>query len=251
MKMNRVGKTTTIFLGVVIVLLISFTAIASFFFLKESELRKTTEEKLTQTETASAQLKSELEEKNKLVSVLEQKVQEYDDKINDLVEEVDLKSAAKDQMKAENDSLREALKKESADKESLQSEVVATREKIATLESRLQSTESSRSELEVKLKTVEQSQQQSDVYLEKIVVSPGEVPEGKVISTNVENNFVVVNLGQEHGMKQDLVLSVYRKDQPLGEIKVARAQSGVSVADVISPLTSKEIRKDDRVMVKK
>ena len=46
-------------------------------------------------------------------------------------------------------------------------------------------------------------------------------------------------------------MAVYRADKYLGDIKIARVQEGASVADFIAPLTLKQVRKDDRVVVKK
>ncbi len=256
-EMNRSGKTSTILLVVVAVILLSLTMISFYFYQSENTLRKDAEEKLGQTKALTDKLENELKEAKKQVALLEDKNKEADDKINGLLDELELQEGVRDQMNSENASLKEALQKESQDKQSLHAELVAAQEKAASLEERLKSEEKMRVDIESKLKeteqklTQQQQAQQAEVELEKIVVNPGEVSDGKVISINDDNNFLIFNLGQEHGIKPGMLMSVYRAEKYLGDVKVARAQDGMSVADFIQPLTKAQVKKDDRVVVKK
>ena len=257
--MNRSGKTSTILLIIIAIILLSLTAISFYFYQNESVLRKDAESRLAKTKALTDKLEAEVKDSKKQVSLLEEKNKEADEKINSLMDELELQEGVRDQMKSENSSLKEALQKESQDKQSLHGELVAAQEKAASLEERLKSEEKLRADLEARAKEMEQklSQQQqqqkqdSEVELEKIVVKPGEAPEARVISINEENNFVIFNLGQESGIKQGMILSVYRGDKYLGDVKVARAQEGMSVADFVAPLTKAQVKKDDRVVVKK
>ena len=250
--MNKAGKTTTIFLVVISVLLLSLTAISIFFFKKENELRKLAESKLAQAKALEVKLDQDLKEAKKQVFLFEEKNKEADDKINGLMDELELQKGVRDQMKSENDSLKEALTKETKDKEALNKELAALQEKAASLEENFKSEEKLRVDLESKVKDMEQqTSQQPGVELEKIVVTPGEIPQGKIIDVNMDNNFVIFNLGQEYGIKQDMLMSIFRKDNYLGDVKVSRVQEGMSVADFIPPLTSKQVKKDDRIVLKK
>ena len=245
--MNKSGKTLTIFLVVIAILLLSLTVISIFFYKNESDLRKTAETKLAQLKTLEVKLEGDLKDAKKQVFLLEEKEKEADAKINELLDEIELVKGVKDQMKSENTSLKEALTKESQEKEALQTELASTQEKISALEEKAKNEENARLELEGKVKESELA----EVQLDKIVVTPGEIPSGQVVSVDLENNFLIINLGQEHGVTPDLVMSVFRGDKYLGDIKVTRVQAGMSVADFITPFTVKQVKKDDRVAVKK
>ncbi len=65
-----------------------------------------------------------------------------------------------------------------------------------------------------------------------------------------ETEFVIVNLGANHGIKEDQILSISRGKDLLGDIKVTRVQPEMSAADFIPPLTGRQVRKDDSVVIK-
>ena len=72
--MNKAGKTTTIFLVVISVLLLSLTAISIFFFKKENELRKLAESKLAQAKALEVKLDQDLKEAKKQFDILEARI---------------------------------------------------------------------------------------------------------------------------------------------------------------------------------
>jgi len=74
--MNKSGKTLTIFLVVISVLMISLTTIAVFFFLKEVDLRKAAEFDLEQLRVAEAKLQGDLKESTRKVAIFEEKIKE-------------------------------------------------------------------------------------------------------------------------------------------------------------------------------
>jgi len=84
----------------------------------------------------------------------------------------------------------------------------------------------------------------------QISAVPSEIPEGRVLSVDTETEFVIVNLGKKHGVTIGRVMSVYRGDQYLGDVKVTRIQPEMAAADLILPLTAKMVRKNDQVLVK-
>ena len=50
---------------------------------------------------------------------------------------------------------------------------------------------------------------------EKIVVAPSESrPEGRVVMVDTETEFVIVNLGANHGIKEEQVLAVFPRERP-------------------------------------
>jgi hypothetical protein len=79
------------------------------------------------------------------------------------------------------------------------------------------------------------------VELDKIVVNPQDGTKGHILSVDTDAEFVVFNLGLKQGVKPDDMLSVYRGDEYLGDIKATRVQDEMSAADIIPPLSSREI----------
>ncbi len=121
--MDKQGKTITIFLVLISILLLSLTVIAMFFFQKESEMRKRAESDLAQSRSTESKLQAELKEAKKQVFIMEEKVKEADEKINDLQADLELAEGVRDQIKKENSTLKEALETETAAKEQLRTEL--------------------------------------------------------------------------------------------------------------------------------
>lgn len=251
--MNNQGKTIIIFLIVISILLLSVTGISLFFLKTENDARKSLEIQLAQVKASSAKLDGDLKESKKKVFLMEEKLKDADAKISNLMDELELQEGLREQNKVENTALKEALDSEKKTKEAIQKDLTAAQEKIGTLEQKIKEEETRRADLEAKIQTTETppAESSSEVELGKIVVTPGEIPEGKIISVNMENNFVVFDLGQEQGVAPDMIFSIYRGDQHLGEVKVARVEAKMSVADIVEPLTSKQLQKNDRVTAKK
>ena len=251
--MNRSGKAATIILVITAILLLSLLAISLFFFKDENEKRKLAESQLVQVKASQAKIEMDLKDAKKQISLFEEKEKESDKKINDLMDELELQKGIREQMKTENAALKETMGKDNEDKENISKALVAAQEKLTALEEQLKGEETQRAELEAKIKEMEQQETQTgeSVELERIIVTPGEAPQGRIVSVNKDNNFVIFNLGQEYGIAQDALISVFRGDKYLGDLKVTRVQAGMSVADFVAPLSGNQGKKDDRVVVKK
>ncbi|MFQ5680970.1 MAG: hypothetical protein ACE5GG_02835 [Candidatus Omnitrophota bacterium] len=95
------------------------------------------------------------------------------------------------------------------------------------------------------------------VELPAIVVKsqqPGEVTlkergsvSGAVLAVNQENNFVVIDLGESSGIKENDALDVYRQGAHIGSIKVIQVRRDISAADIIYIKSGKEIKVGDKV----
>lgn len=265
--MNNSGKTLTIFLFVIAVLLISLTAIAVFFFLKEVDLRKAAEYNLEQMRIIESKLQGELKESKKQMFLLEEKNKEAEDRVESLMEEVDLEKGLRDELKKENRQLQDALQKETAAhaqlKEQSAKELSEAEKRIASLQEKLDAAIEEAQRLEAVRQDMEGKDQQlgieetpdiatpsQEVSLDKIVVNPAEEQKGKVISVDRETEFLIVNLGEKDGIKKNSVLSVYRGETYLGDVKVSRVLPEMAAADLVPPLTSQNVQKDDRVIIK-
>ena len=297
---NSSGKVLVIFLVIFVILSLSLAGLAMFFLSKEKERRISTETALQQSVANATKLEAKLQDAIKQGFLLQEKNKEADEKINGLLDELELQEGIREELKKENQALKEKFEKETKVKAELQEKLASNAEaaqRLPELEAQLQTEQGARQELEQKLsaaeeraKTLEEAlakmqqqgvespapvpveaapeaeepQQQEtpvieeessgnkeEIQLEKIVVAPAKAaPEGRVVMVDTETEFVIVNLGANHGIKEEQVLAVSRGKDQLGEIKVTRVQPEMSAADFIPPLTSRQIRKDDSVVIK-
>ncbi len=272
--MNKIAKTSTIFLVVFLVLLLSLTAITMFFFHKERELRKiaeTTAENLQQEKTS---LTGQLEESTGKNVLFEEKLKEADEKINSLLDDIDLEKALKEEIKKENLTFKTDIDSLSEEKNKFQKETIDLRGKSLGLEKELLTSKELREELSEKLKkareeigSLQESADATKVELDKIVITPGDalslselgdespdivfsLVEGKVLKINKENNFIIIDLGEEENLKNDMIIDIFREELLLGQAKVTRVQATMSVADVLLPLVTSKIKVSDRVVAK-
>ena len=304
MKINKnsSGKVLVIFLVIFVILSLSLAGLAMFFLSKEKERRISTETALEQSVASATKLEAKLQDAIKQGFLLQEKNKEADEKINGLLDELELQEGIREELKKENQALKEKFEKEANAKAELQEKLASNAEaaqRLPELEAQLQTEQGARQELEQKLsaseeraKTLEEAlakmqqqgiespapapvpveaapeaeepQQQEtpvieeessgdkeEIQLEKIVVAPAKAaPEGRIVMVDTETEFVIVNLGANHGIKEEQVLAVSRGKDQLGEIKVTRVQPEMSAADFIPPLTSRQIRKDDSVVIK-
>ncbi|MFP4472359.1 MAG: hypothetical protein ACLFPX_00620 [Candidatus Omnitrophota bacterium] len=267
---NNSGKALAIFLVVIAVLLVSLTAISVFFFIQEMRLRETAEYNLEQKAIAEQSLRKELADIEKAKEILEKKLKESETKIEDILEELDVVEGVREEIKKENRDLQAALNELKNTRKQLKDEmdntVASLEERAAQLQQELdkaleenQNIQQKYQDLqqeydEFKTRTEEQSgsgaaAQMDDVDLKKIVVNPEEGLRGSVISVDTEANFVIVDLGEQHGITPDTVLTVTREGGAVGEVKVTRVLPEMSAADLVSPLTGQGIAEGDEVIL--
>ena len=79
---------------------------------------------------------------------------------------------------------------------------------------------------------------------------PLKIPHGRVVSIDEDTEFVIIDLGKKHGVTLGRLMSLYRGDDYLGDIKITRVQPEMSAADLILPLTGKLVHKNDQVIAK-
>jgi len=243
---NNQGKTLTIFLAVISVLLLSLTAIMIFFYQKESEMRKALEDQYSQAKAVEEQLEKEKKDLKKEIYLLEEKTKEADEKINSVMDELDLEKGLREAAKSENTALKEQLTTEKGTRDALKDEITKSQREIEALKIELEKQKSaciSLGEDTLNEETVPPGPAES------IQVNPD--LQGKVLSVNQENNFVVFDLGSAHGISEGMLLSIYRGNKYLGDVKVSRVQTKMAVADLIAPLASKDVKENDEVLVKK
>jgi peptidoglycan hydrolase CwlO-like protein len=292
--MTNVGKTTTIFLGLIIVLLVSTASISIFLLSKETEKRKAVESELNKAQDSLTKLQGDLKVAQNKVFILEEKNKEADTRINNLEEELDVEKGLKEAMKNENDKLKQDLDGVKQERDSVTSDwskkLEDAQNKSKAVEQELQTQQSRVKELEAKISDLDKhsgeavststptpasatpvtpaadakdavvakpeatvSADEKKVELDKIVVNapaPSSSVKGRVLSIDKDTEFIIFDLGSKNGVKQGDMMSVYRGDEFLGDVKVSRVQEEMSAADLIPPFTSRMVRKNDSVVPK-
>ncbi len=264
--MNDSGKTLTIFLVVIALLLVSLTAIAVFFFLKEVDLRKAAEYNLEQMRIIESKLQADLKDAKKQVFLLEEKAKEADAKIESLLEEVELEQGLREEIKKENKVLQDALEEAHAANQQILEEQEAkladAEEKIMDLQDKLEAAikeketlQGAKEDLQQQIEDIESPSGESagagqEVDLDKIVVNPADEGTGEVISVDTETEFLIVSLGEKDGIKKGALLSISRDGNTLGDVQVSRVLPEMAAADFVPPLTSDQVQKGDQVSVK-
>ncbi|MEW5895463.1 MAG: hypothetical protein AB1650_06880 [Candidatus Omnitrophota bacterium] len=272
------GKAVTIFLVLIAIILVSLTAISVFLLIKQVQLRENAEHSLSQLQTAENALRAELAEVKKQKEILENKSKEAEAKIENLLEELDLAEGIRDEVKKENRELKDSMelltqennemKASMSEKEQeterrvseLQEQLNVSLERNKSLEEKRQELEKEFQQLKEKLQSLESAETPvpeaatedlaANVDLEKIVVSAGDGSEGQVISVDQEAAFVIINLGERHGINVGTELSIFKGDSYLGDVKVTRVLPEMSAADFISPLTSQDVGEGNLVKIK-
>src|SRR3989338_5276705 len=171
--MNRSGKTITIFLVVISILLLSLAVISLYFYQEETQIRKAKETELAKVKAAKEGLEGELMEAKKQIFVLQEKEKEADERINSLLDDLELQEGLREEMKLETIALKEAINNENKEKGNLQNQVVALQSQIGELEAKLKTEENLRTDLETKIQESSQAkpeEKNAEIELEKIVI---------------------------------------------------------------------------------
>jgi len=269
--MGKSGKALTFILIVFVVLLVSVTGISLFFFLKEIDARQAAEAQVDQLKTVEAKLNGDLKSAQEQIVLLDEKKREAEEKIEGLLQEVDLQKTAKEEVQKQNSTIRDNLQKETQAKEEIRSrlsqDLQVAQDKYNTVKSDLDKAlahskelEEAKSQFEARMQSGEapvvelatkESVSGDGIALDKIVVNPNPSSKGRVISVDSDTDFVIVSLGEKDGITKGALLSVFRGQDYLGDVKVSRVLAEMSAADFVPPFKSQNAKKDDQVVVKK
>ncbi len=283
--LNSRGKTLTIFLVLILVLLVASTSIGFFLYNKEIQARKQLQTELDVSRSQEEKLQGDLKEIKHQLAIAQDKNKEADEKINNLIDEIDLNEGVRKQIKAENASLKEALDTAKKEKDKIRTDVEAAEKKYKQVQELLKTEQDKSNNLQSTLKYIEEAKLKADaenermkadlkaynlrtpdqqvagevvpsakrggkLELDKIVVNPNDGVRGRVLSVDKEAEFVVCNIGLKNGIKSADVMSVYRGEEYLGDVKVSRVQEELCAADLIPPFSSRKVRKNDIVVFK-
>ena len=193
-------------------------------FEEEEELHKkliknlaVSEQKIKELE---AQLKAEIERSQKLGELYEQKQQEETSKLENIQDSV------------ENIAVEQSSAEEEASLEDTNSGIEL--EEIVIIP-RLPKVQDVAEEL---------------IFEEEVVSGFESALNGRILSVDTETEFVIVSLGKKDGLDVGNILSVYRNENYVGDIKITRLQLEMSAADLVLPLSIRNIQRNDQVKTK-
>jgi len=226
--------------------------------LKEAKL---TNEQL-QREKAAIEL--DLKSVSRDTQDAEQQLQALDTMSLELVREKNSRMQMQESLKAvknENAILRRQLKTLTNRKVALESKVNQLEEEKNKLERRfgemgtlLENSLSEAGQLKNKLDNIRSDYEQDtapqakneSIELPPIIVAPSsettklqkeEIPQGapelaKVIEINRENNFVIIDAGEDAGLNMDDIFQVYRKDRVIATVEVVQLRGSIAACDI-------------------
>ena len=193
-------------------------------FEEEEELHKkliknlaASEQKIKELE---AQLKAEIERSQKLGELYEQKQQEETSKLENIQDSV------------ENIAVEQSSPEEEASLEDTNSGIELEEIVIIPRLSKAQD-------------VVEEP-----IFEEEVVSVIESALSGRILSVDTETEFVIVSLGKKDGLDVGNILSVYHNENYVGDIKITRLQLEMSAADLVLPLSIRNIQRNDQVKTK-
>ena len=283
---NKAGKTLTIFIVLTIILLLSSTCIGFYLYHLEERLHKNVETDLDASRSDGLKLQAQLKDIQAQLALALDKNKEADQKINNLLDEQDLNEGLRAALKKENTTLKDQIDILNKSKEKIKADLDDATSKLSQFQELLKTSQDKTQELETRLSGISETNKnlqakidelkssmmpydqrtpeeqiagetvppghggKGKVELDKILVDPKNGTQGHVLSVDNDAEFIIFNLGLKQGVKPDDILSVYRGDEFLGDVKATRVQDELSAADIIPPLSSREVRKNDTVDLK-
>jgi len=278
---NKTGKTITIFVALTIILLVCSTSIGFYLYHLEQRLHKQVETELDLSHSNESKLQAQLKDIQSQLALSEDKNKEADQKINNLLDEQDLNEGLRTALKKENADLKEQVANLEQARQKMKADFDDSAAKLSQYQDLLKNSEEKTKELESHLANLAEANKSDEtrlrelqaggqgvpqdqnastapveggghdkVELDKIVVNPQDSAKGNILSVDTDAEFVVFNLGMKQGVKSDDLLSVYRGDSYLGDIKATRVQDEMSAADIVPTLSANQIQKNDTVVLK-
>ena len=88
------------------------------------------------------------------------------------------------------------------------------------------------------------------IFEEEVVSVFESALNGRILSVDTETGFVIVSLGKKDVLDVGNILSVYHNENYVGDIKITRLQLEMSAADLVLPLSIRNIQRNDQVKTK-
>ncbi len=235
-----------------------------------SDLQLKTERAMEEGRKLELQLKSTLDAKSDLERRLVYNEKLAETLSEDLVREKRDKKTISEQLttlRSENFELKSRLMALGDKKSSLETRLVDLQQEREVLAKRLSELDQILQERvdqiiqvkedikQVRAQTKEVSTKDSRVVQLQPIVVKAEDPSpqkkgglaGQVLAVNEENNFVIIDMGEDDGVKAGQTFSVYRNTQKIAALEVIQTRKEISAADIKNVGSGAKIRVGDMV----
>lgn len=248
---------------VIIAVLAVILAFSLLMYVGASGAKKALEQELRYAKAENLSLAKNLDELRDGNKRLQEQIAALNNDLRKAAEEKEAFIRERDALKeqyartaGERDELEEKLRAQavfSDENAALKRQLSALNETKAGLEKRAGQLGEEKSRLELKISQMQASLASAEerkepeaapIELPAIVVSPrqeegadrneAQAPgiSGSVVSVNRDNNFVIIDLGIDDGVKTGETLSVYRKGRQAASIEVIQARRKISACDI-------------------
>ena len=269
MRRQQAGKLLVPLLGVLTVLAMGVAAAAVYLQLQEREKRQTKEKELRLALAKNDDLKSRIDEVQQQKTRVEGELTNVRTELTQL--QTDLAKAVKAQetLTQSIDDREKEIARLTKDLESARGDAKQVTEKLTELKTRhdedqRQLSDLGRAKSELESKVLELSAQPT-VELDKVMVG-NSVPtptsgtvmpvsvsaadastNGQVVVINRDYDFIVMNLGKNHGLSIGQEFQVVRGTEILGKVKVEKVYDELSAATILPESKKDTIREGDTV----
>lgn len=256
-SMSQAGKTLVPLLGVLAALALGIAAIAMVFGIQERDKRQAKERELRQALIENEDLEGRLEEtqlaKTKAEEDLTRTRKDLVQSKEDLAKAIEAQTALAKSVEEREQEIDRLTK----DLAQSQGAAKGMTDKLTQLQTERDTLKQEVAELASKVMEISNANQPT-IELEKVRVTdsqgstatgqPGAAAQdGEVVVVNREYDFIVMNLGRNHGLSVGQEFQVVRGDQVLGRVKVEKVYDELSAATILPESQKESIREGDNV----
>jgi septal ring factor EnvC (AmiA/AmiB activator) len=263
------GKALVPLLGILAALAMGVAAVAIVLLLQERDRSAAKERELVIVRAEKDDLKGQLEEVRVVKASIEAELATAKETLEQTKAELTETTAANMMLSKSVESRQEEIDRLVKDLEQLRNERKGLNDQVARLQTdqsqlqqQVETLETAKSELETK---VLELSDHPTVELDKVVVSgessetsgagatampvsyAGGTSQGQVVVVNREYDFIVMNLGKNHGLSIGQEFQVVQGSEVLGKVKVEKVYDELSAAAILPGSKKDRIREGDSV----
>lgn len=265
-RRSQAGKSLTPLLGIVAVLAMGVAAVAIVLQMQEREKRLARERDLQLSLAENESLKSQMDELQQARTKVEgdlgrlrQELARSQEDVTKAVTQQQMLTRSLEEREQEVSQLKQTMEQAQQQAQQATGQVAQLEAERSALQHQLGELEEAKDQLEARFNALAQP----EVELGKVVVN-GDQPsgaspvrpagsvagtslDGQVVVVNREYDFIVMNIGRNHGLLIGQEFQVVRDNQILGRVKVEKVYDELSAAAILPESQKSSIREGDAV----
>ena len=270
-RMRQTGKALVPLLGVLAVLAMAVAAVAIVLQMQEHDKRLVKEQELRVALAENDDLKARLEDAQQAKSKVEEELgrlqkefSQTQEKLAKAIEAQEILSRSVEDREKEIGRLTKDLEQTRTQQKEVAAQFSELQMERETMKRQLADLEKAKGDLETK---VTELSGQPTVELDKVLVTNAQAPagaagggsaapsseqagtpaSGRVMVVNREYDFIVMNLGKNHGLSVGQEFQIVRGNEVLGKVKVEKVYDELSAAAILPESRKDSIREGDTV----